>query len=61
MAEFWTSFLWPLIWIVMQIVVILIPLLLSVAYLTYAERKVIGAMQLRQGPMVVGPMGLLQP
>ena len=61
MAEFWTSFLWPLIWIVLQIVVILIPLLLSVAYLTYAERKVIGAMQLRQGPMVVGPMGLLQP
>jgi len=61
MAEFWTSFLWPLIWIILQIVVILIPLLLSVAYLTYAERKVIGAMQLRQGPMVVGPMGLLQP
>ncbi len=61
MAEFWTGFLWPLIWIVLQIVVILIPLLLSVAYLTYAERKVIGAMQLRQGPMVVGPMGLLQP
>jgi NADH-quinone oxidoreductase subunit H len=61
MAEFWASFLWPLIWIVLQIVVILVPLLLSVAYLTYAERKVIGAMQLRQGPMVVGPMGLLQP
>ncbi|MEM7044757.1 MAG: NADH-quinone oxidoreductase subunit NuoH [Pseudomonadota bacterium] len=61
MAEFWSGFLWPLIWIVLQIVVILIPLLLSVAYLTYAERKVIGAMQLRQGPMVVGPMGLLQP
>ena len=57
MAEFWTGFLWPLIWIVMQIVVILIPLLLSVAYLTYAERKVIGAMQLRQGPMVVGSHG----
>jgi NADH-quinone oxidoreductase subunit H len=61
MAEFWANFLWPLVWIVLQIVVILIPLLLSVAYLTYAERKVIGAMQLRQGPMVVGPMGLLQP
>jgi NADH-quinone oxidoreductase subunit H len=61
MAEFWASFLWPLIWILLQIVVILVPLLLSVAYLTYAERKVIGAMQLRQGPMVVGPMGLLQP
>ena len=61
MAEFWTGFLWPLIWIVLQIAVIVLPLLLSVAYLTYAERKVIGAMQLRQGPMVVGPMGLLQP
>ncbi len=61
MAEFWNGFLWPLIWIVLQILVILLPLLLSVAYLTYAERKVIGAMQLRQGPMVVGPMGLLQP
>jgi len=36
-------------------------LLLAIAYLTYAERKVIAAMQLRQGPMVVGPMGLLQP
>ncbi|MGI9498673.1 MAG: NADH-quinone oxidoreductase subunit NuoH [Geminicoccaceae bacterium] len=56
MAEFWYGYVWPLVWIVMQIVVILIPLLLSVAYLTYAERKVIGAMQLRQGPM-----GLLQP
>jgi NADH-quinone oxidoreductase subunit H len=38
-----------------------VPLLLAIAYLTYAERKVIAAMQLRQGPMVVGPMGLLQP
>jgi NADH-quinone oxidoreductase subunit H len=34
---------------------------LAIAYLTYAERKIIGAMQLRQGPMVVGPLGLLQP
>jgi NADH-quinone oxidoreductase subunit H len=40
---------------------IVAPLLLAVAYLTYAERKVLAAMQLRQGPMVVGPMGLLQP
>jgi NADH-quinone oxidoreductase subunit H len=61
MAEFWTGYAWPTIWIVMQILVIAVPLLLAVAYLTYAERKVIGAMQLRQGPMVVGPLGLLQP
>jgi NADH-quinone oxidoreductase subunit H len=45
----------------MQVVVVVVPLLLAVAYLTYAERKVIAAMQLRQGPMVVGPLGLLQP
>jgi NADH-quinone oxidoreductase subunit H len=61
MAELWYGYLWPTIWIVLQIVVIIVPLLLAVAYLTYAERKVIAAMQLRQGPMVVGPMGLLQP
>lgn len=44
-----------------KIIVVLVPLILSVAYLTYAERKVIGAMQLRKGPNVVGPFGLLQP
>jgi len=38
-----------------------VPLLLAIAYLTYAERKVIAAMQLRKGPNVVGPFGLLQP
>jgi NADH-quinone oxidoreductase subunit H len=61
MANFWTGYAWPTIWIVLQIVVVIVPLLLAVAYLTYAERKVIAAMQLRQGPMVVGPLGLLQP
>lgn len=45
----------------MKIVAIILPVLLSVAYLTYVERKVIGAMQLRRGPNVVGPFGLLQP
>ena len=61
MDKLWIGYLWPTIWIVMQIVVVVVPLLLAVAYLTYAERKVIAAMQLRQGPMVVGPLGLLQP
>jgi NADH-quinone oxidoreductase subunit H len=40
---------------------LLVPLLIGVAYLTYAERKVLGAMQARRGPNVVGPFGLLQP
>lgn len=47
--------------IVLKILMITIPLILSVAYLTYAERKVIAAMQMRRGPNVVGPFGLLQP
>jgi NADH-quinone oxidoreductase subunit H len=40
---------------------LLVPLLIAVAYLTYAERKVLAAMQLRKGPNVVGPFGLWQP
>ncbi|MDM8335588.1 NADH-quinone oxidoreductase subunit NuoH [Wolbachia pipientis] len=44
-----------------NILFILVLLLLSVAYLVYFERKVIGAMQLRHGPSVIGPFGLLQP
>ena len=47
--------------IIFKIVLIIIPLLVFIAYLTYFERKVIGAMQLRKGPNVVGPFGLLQP
>ena len=61
MAEIWSGMIWPVALTVLQILLIVVPLLLAVAYVTYAERKVIGAMQLRQGPMTVGPFGLLQP
>ena len=61
MTEFWWVYLWPVLWIVIKILFLVVPLLIGVAYLTYAERKVIGAMHLRRGPNVVGPYGLLQP
>ena len=61
MADFWNFYAWPTIIIVLQIVAIVVPLLVAVAYLTLAERKVIGAIQLRKGPNVVGWFGLLQP
>ena len=50
-----------LLWIIIKILVIVVPLLIGVAYLTYAERKVIGYIQVRIGPNRVGFRGLLQP
>ena len=65
MVEMLDGLLPPLIWriaiIVLQVLVIVLPMLGLVAYLTYAERKVIAAIQMRKGPNVVGPLGLLQP
>jgi NADH-quinone oxidoreductase subunit H len=53
--------LWPVLWTLLKIVVVLLPLMGLVAYLTLWERKAIGWMQVRLGPNRVGPHGLLQP
>ena len=52
---------WPLVWTLVKIVALTLPIMGTVAYLTLAERKVIGYIQVRIGPNRVGPRGLLQP
>ncbi len=52
---------WPVMWNLIKIVGLVLPLMLSVAYLTLWERKAIGWSQIRVGPNRVGPLGLLQP
>ena len=61
MNDLMTVYGWPLLFILGHIGAIVGSILLVMAYYTYAERKVLGAMQRRQGPMTVGPFGLLQP
>lgn len=58
---FFTTDFGVLVLTLLRTVALLVPLLLGVAYLTYAERKVLAAVQLRRGPNVVGPFGLWQP
>ena len=55
------SLLWPVVWNLIKIVLLVLPLMGCVAYLTLWERKAIGWMQIRIGPNRVGPLGLLQP
>ena len=57
----WTSLVWPVLWTLIKIVVVLLPLMGCVAYLTLWERKAIGYTQVRVGPNRTGPKGLLQP
>ncbi len=61
MSEFLDGYLWPGLETVAYILLIIIPVMATIAYLTFAERKIIAAMQLRRGPNVVGPFGLFQP
>jgi NADH-quinone oxidoreductase subunit H len=61
MIAFFHTDLGILILTVLESLAIIVPLLIGVAYLTYFERKVMGAIQLRKGPNVVGPFGLMQP
>src|SRR5215212_8836121 len=60
MADFWNSYLWPLVIMVAESVLLLVFLLVITAYVLYADRKIWAAVQLRRGPNVVGPWGLLQ-
>ncbi|NQZ14355.1 MAG: NADH-quinone oxidoreductase subunit NuoH [Alphaproteobacteria bacterium] len=59
--ELWTTYGEPLAWMLLHIGILVGVILGAVAYYTYMERKVMGAMQRRQGPNTVGPFGLLQP
>ena len=60
MAELWTNYIWPVIIIAAQSVLLLVLLLIVTAYILYADRKIWAAVQIRRGPNVVGPWGLLQ-
>src|SRR5437868_13778287 len=59
-SDFWTGFLWPLIVMVAQSLLLLVVLLIVIAYILLADRKIWAAVQIRRGPNVVGPWGLLQ-
>jgi NADH-quinone oxidoreductase subunit H len=60
MLELWTDYIWPLLVIVAESVLLLVVLLVAIAYVIYADRKIWAAVQIRRGPNVVGPWGLLQ-
>src|SRR3978361_588246 len=59
-SAFWTGFLWPLIIMIAERVLLLVVLLIAIAYILLADRQIWAAVQIRRGPNVVGPFGLLQ-
>ena len=60
-GQSWFGFIWPLVWNLVKIILIVLPIMGCVAYLTLWERKMIGWMHVRIGPNRTGPAGLLQP
>ena len=60
MAEIWTTYIWPVLVIAAHSIAVLVILLVLIAFLLLADRKIWAAVQLRRGPNVVGPFGLLQ-
>src|SRR3989442_11867631 len=60
MAELWPNYIWPLVIILSQTVLLLVVLLIVTPYVLYADRKIWAAVQIRRRPNVVGPWGLLQ-
>src|ERR1700692_3984398 len=59
-SGFWTGFLWPLIIMIAESLLLLVVLLVAIAYILLADRKIWAAVQIRRGPNVVGPWGLFQ-
>src|SRR5499426_2537078 len=59
-SDIWQAYLWPLLRMVLESLVLLVVLLVTIAFLLLMDRKVWAAVQLRRGPNVVGPFGLLQ-
>src|SRR6204780_5310055 len=60
MAALWSGYIWPLVVMVAESVLLLVILLIAIAYVLLADRKIWAAVQIRRGPNVVGPWGLFQ-